>query len=72
MGIVAGFKKATGRAFQFRALGTLILILLPLLAVIGVMAPTLLDQENLALLSIYLATPMILSTFFYWKYCRDV
>jgi hypothetical protein len=72
MGVFKGMKTFVDSNIQFRALGTLILVLLPLLAVIGIMAPTLLDQENLALLSIYLATPMILSTFFYWKYCRDV
>lgn len=60
------------RHIEFKTIGTLALYGLPVLAVIGAIAPLVLGLYNLTLLGTYLVVPMIVSPLLYWKYCRDL
>jgi len=53
--------------YKFELTGKILLYLIPGLAIIGILIPLILDQNNLALLGSYLAFPMILSSILYFR-----
>ncbi len=67
----ASFRHYAYKFLQFNTIGTILIYMLPMLAIIGIIMPLALGMESLSLLSAYIAIPMVLSSLIYWRYIKD-